>query len=606
MDSLFISADAPGTITWQLTSKPAWASVSPSSGVATARIDRILVTADSTGLPVGTHKGAIEIISTGGAVRAGVGFQVSLHPRVHLSSAMLDFGDHDTLRTLVVKSVGNGRLAWTISSDSSWCLAVNVQGGYLDPGDSSLINIAVRRHDKDSGMTTTALTVHSNADTGNERVSVSMRVLPAAILVPSDSAMSLGFLRDSLIWSLRNSGNISATFQLSPSTPFLSCSPAQGALNRGESASIILKVDRESAPSDTVAILGSIGVAGGTSGAIQIPVRLFNYRSELWPLAIQLKDAEFCRATGMIVAVSDLPPQLHVIDPQSKTIKSAGLSLTPNCVAVRVDGTLAVVGHNALMSVVNLTTMVVEYTWSVPCDAIDIILPQNGWAYTFPRRDQWSSIYCTQLSNGLVLPHRGFSIYAGTVGRLHPSDDYIYGANNGLSPSDFEKYDIRTDTLIYMYDSRYHGDYAFNGDLWISENGERLFARSGNIFTSSPDPSRDIIYSGAFAGISYITWAEHSAAAGRVYLLANQGSWWEPLPTCLFSYEDDFFSYRGRISLPKFVAAGGNDGQLLSLTGKFVFATADGTKLFVLGTGPTGSPKANDWATAIILTAEQP
>ena len=75
---------------------------------------------------------------------------------------------------------------------------------------------------------------------------------------------------------------------------------------------------------------------------------------------------------------------------------------------------------------------------------------------------------------------------------LHPSGDYIYGADQGIFPSDIEKYDIRSGNLIYLYDSPYHGDYAMGGNLWISEDGLRIFTALGNVFRSSVNQDTDM------------------------------------------------------------------------------------------------------------------
>ena len=72
-------------------------------------------------------------------------------------------------------------------------------------------------------------------------------------------------------------------------------------------------------------------------------------------------------------------------------------------------------------------------------------MANNKWAYVFPKDDQWEYVRCINLniSTDNEANSTGGSMYAGTKGRLHPSGKFIYGADNGLSPSDIEKYDIQ-------------------------------------------------------------------------------------------------------------------------------------------------------------------
>jgi hypothetical protein len=455
----------------------------------------------------------------------------------------------------------------------------------------------------DPGTISTTLALLTNADEGELSIPVTMDVLADAILVPGDTAAVFGFLQDSIILSLRNDGNISSDFAIAFSDDFVSCSPSSGNLARDSSIDITMIVDRTGLPSDTLPARFSMYLSDGGGKTDTLTVYVYNYTPDRWSIPFRIVDAEYSRDLGKIAVVSTDPSQFHLLDPETNSIQSIDLVLPPNCVAIRFDGAFAIVGHNALVTYIDLSSMQVLHTWAVATDAIDIILPSNGWAYVFPRTDQWTRIHCIELATGLDLTHIGYSARAGTLARLHPSEEYIYGADNGLSPSDFEKYDIRTDTLILMYDSPYHGDYAFSGNVWISDDGMNLFARSSNVFTSSETRSLDMIYDGNLAGISRVTWAEHSSAAGRVYVLGSSGYYGT---VQLYAYEADYFAYMGMINLPKFVVPSAEGGELLPTMGKFVFANAAGTELYVLATGQQDSGFENTWAVIKLLTADQP
>jgi chitinase len=169
----------------------------------------------------------------------------------------------------------------------------------------------------------------------------------------------------------------------------------------------------------------------------------------------------------------------------------------------------------------------------------------------------------------------------------------MYGADRGLSPSDFEKYDIRTGTAEVLYDSPYHGDYAFGGDVWISDDGGRLFARSGNVFRSSTVQAEDMLYAGALDGVDFARWVEHSSAAERVLAL-DAAAWGDETADELKVYDTAFLNPLGALPLPALEAA----GEAWSTEGWFVFARGDGQLFHTLLKADPDSGMALDWAIA--------
>ena len=334
------------------------------------------------------------------------------------------------------------------------------------------------------------------------------------------------------------------------------------------------------------------GVTAVLSATATPPIHGLNHR---------VVDAEFNPATNRIITISANPSRLHILDPETRAVQTVELPQVPNVVAVQPDGQFAAVGHDAWVSYVNLTTATVTRVYPVTTDAIDIILPGNGWVYVFPRTDQWTSIRSIRLSDGAE--SLSGTMRAGTLARLHPSGRYIYGANNGLSPSDFEKYDIRSGAAVVMYDSPYHGDYAFNGNVWISDDGLRLFARSGNAFRSSEVRAEDVVYAGKLQGMTVVQWAAQSAAAARILALPGAVCCGDPVASELRVYESGFLAFQGALTLPRFAVPG--VGSVKS-EGKFVFFKGDGQRVYLLAKAEDGSGMALDWGLVVYDRADVP
>ncbi len=221
-------------------------------------------------------------------------------------------------------------------------------------------------------------------------------------------------------------------------------------------------------------------------------------------LGYDVVDAEYSTALESLVIVSTTPRNaLYVVNAANGTTSRINLSKLPTAVSVSPDGRSAAVGHDALITVVDLlpagaTSSLSGRTLNVSARVGDLVLDGNGYVHVFPKTDQHVNIHTVHIATNTETLNSGRTIYADTKGRLHPSGSVIYGANNGLSPSDIEKYSAPVSGgVAYLYDSPYHGDYAMCGDLWFAEDGSTIYTACGNTFSSSSTQSQDMIYRGA-------------------------------------------------------------------------------------------------------------
>lgn len=304
-----------------------------------------------------------------------------------------------------------------------------------------------------------------------------------------------------------------------------------------------------------------------------------------WPIT----DAEYSRPLDRIVAVSSEGNLLHVLDPVTGDSTSVTLPSPPTCVSVGPGGTSAAVGHNGSVSYVELTTPAVVKTIPTTCSVFDVVLAGNGYIYAFPFDGQWGYIRCLKISDGTEVLSSGYSIYPRTRAKLHPDGTSIYGANNGLTPSDFEKYGIANGRAQRLYDSPYHGEYSFDGDLWISDDGYRLFARSGNVFRASPLAAEDMTWNGSVG--TTVAWLDHSSAADRLALVPRNTST-DDTRDLEVRLQDASYLTRLRTDRLPWVPA---RGVFHRAHGRYVFFDSTGTKYHVLFQADASAGLADDW-----------
>jgi hypothetical protein len=121
------------------------------------------------------------------------------------------------------------------------------------------------------------------------------------------------------------------------------------------------------------------------------------------------------------------------------------------------------------------------------------------------------------------------------------------------------------------------------GDLWISDDGGRIFTRCGNTFRASNDQVEDMTYSGSLDGLDSVEHLDHSDVAGLVAAIPRATESWggeppgvEDIEVRLF--DDQFLGFVSSFTLPDGQAPGG----CFPLHGRYVFFDSSGTQIYVL------------------------
>ncbi|KAA2218165.1 MULTISPECIES: BACON domain-containing protein [Maribacter] len=505
--------------------------------------------------------------------------------------------------TIFISSQPEGRLEWRIGSKPNW-ISFSPSSGILD-GTIDEILVTTEVSGLNVGWNTGSVEIISSS-AGKKLMDVSVFIETPQIsqMAISKSILEFDYQEDSTEFYIKNSGGLDFNWTINNQNDYLTVSPDSGFLAIGDSILVTSTVDRTELETNIYEY--SLNIGNNQQNALELPVNIKAYKEEKWILDNgQIVDAEYDRNYDKIIAVSEFPNQILNINPVSQGIQSLDLNLPPTSVSISQDGNLAVVGHDGYISYINLSSMELIQMYSVTTDVFDIVLGPNNWAYAFPRVDQHERIRCIDLSTGNETQNTGNTIYAGTRAKLHPSGSYIYGADNGLSPSDFEKYDISGGTAHYLYDSPYHGDFEFSGNIWISESGDKLFSRARNVFNASENQTNDMTYSGKLLGEQgkRISTMDSHAEANVIYTIVDEGLWdWDYKPGGVVKkYTEDFYNFQGEIELPKFLGTDTNGNfSLFSSHGYFGFFNSAGSQFYVIVKADEENNSAVRWGISTI------
>lgn len=332
-------------------------------------------------------------------------------------------------------------------------------------------------------------------------------------------------------------------------------------------------------------------------------------------LAHDVIDAEYSAALDAIVMVSAYPSNaLYVHYTATGVERSQPLAKKPTAVSLAPDGLSAAVGHDAFVSVVELANVgqpaaPAPRLLNVSADVFDLVLDGRGKVHAYPRAGVWVVAHSIDVATNVETLGTG-TLYSGSHARLHPSGDFVYAADNGLSPSDIAKWNVTSGVAQLMYDSPYHGDYAMCGDLWFSTSGGTIYTACGNTFRSSVTQAQDMTYTGRLvlstpvppSGDFMIGALTHNATRGETALIEYDtlgcssfaGSY--PCLTHLAVYDATLLNRLRVHSIPPATVAGASYRQ----RGLFVFDQANGGRRFLISRLSKYSDPATEYQLSVI------
>jgi len=482
------------------------------------------------------------------------------------------------------------QVSYRVISHPDW-ITVSNEEGYIS-GNISEIRLYSDAENLMPGLYDGELEIMSTI--GNKKVLIRLGVGNNYYTEVPDS-LNFSISDDTKKLIIRNLGNVEASYTLSAENDYISLAKTSGNIQPNKTDSIQVTANRTGM---TTGFYNSKIVVNLNNKVYNIPVSIEHLVENKIMLQTDVIDAEYNKVKDIMVWVSSYPSSINVYNTQTETTQSIALDFLPSCVSLSPDGRTAVVGHDGHLTFVNIETCTAIRTYSVSCNAADIVLSPNKWAYVFPTQDYEVRCINLDLAYDNETTSQGYTIYHGTLARLHPSGKYIYGADNGLSPSDIEKYDIQSGTLSYMYDSPYHGDYSMGGNLWFSEDGQRIFTRGRTVLKTSELEDQDMLYNGSITLDNWcrIMWLDHSAAKNNLYLISSGDSYGDNNKPYIYIHNATNLTFKSKIALEKYIVED-NNGQrkYYEANPYFVFSNASGNMIYSL-TKAEDSGLDHEWA----------
>ena len=247
------------------------------------------------------------------------------------------------------------------------------------------------------------------------------------------------------------------------------------------------------------------------SGNELVAPHIVTYTNHTWDFAVI--DATYAATVNRLLMVSSNPHMLHIYDPLSEQDIQIPLSRQPTAVTLSQDGSLALVAHSDVLSLINITTYTIQ-TIFVEAPIYDAARADNGWLYLTSSDDFKARLYGlepeTENEKVLELAHDNDV----RILQLAADGRSLYSTTQGSEPGRLEKIDITRGEPQFMYDS---GDVADTCDqVWLAEDGRFAFTGCGHIWRLADLKRDDMVLLGNFfteperiTSLTYSTAAEH-------------------------------------------------------------------------------------------------
>jgi hypothetical protein len=327
--------------------------------------------------------------------------------------------------------------------------------------------------------------------------------------------------------------------------------------------------------------------AFGSSRALRTSINAISGDVAVHRLSEEVVDAEYSKGLDATVILAG--QNVVLVDTDTFTERTISLSKPAFSIGLAADGRTAVVSQEEQVEFLDLVLGEVTQTVDVPVkddyypDGTygDIVLAHDGSAHMIPFEDQWVEIVS-------INPQTSELSYTygpddSSVMRMHPTENWVYVANRGLSPSDFEKYTVSVSGAVSLGDSPYHGDYEIGGNIWLSEDGATALVRGGGVFNTTSVAGTDMTYRSSLDGTAKPAYASHASETGEWVMLSagSSPSYYGSggaLGTELRFYDDQNYAYRRSAPLEPISTPTGD----LETEGAYVFHSDDGSKIITV------------------------
>lgn len=265
---------------------------------------------------------------------------------------------------------------------------------------------------------------------------------------------------------------------------WLSVSTATGTVNPYHSSDVTFTCNRLNIPPglNSATLHLKTNDANEASVAVTVTIRMPGTGANIKAIEGNVVDATFDKSTNILYYVTSQPNKLVAYDVTAKTLlHEVALTKAPTCLATGENFNQAMVGHNGMISAVDLSSFQVSKTYELKDAVYDMEWASEDWfCYTILSNYSYNLLWINSSTGEtfqtLPLPNC-FSLGAAVLKKI-PNQPYIYAYHKNLSPSGIFVYDLsRNEMKSYTNTSI--------GNVWFFKQGELMVTEYSSIIRTS-------------------------------------------------------------------------------------------------------------------------
>jgi hypothetical protein len=486
---------------------------------------------------------------------------------------------------VTISNNGDGVLVWEVAEKSDWikCVTTYSSSPVVYKNSSAQLSLAIDPAATIPNDLSGFITLRSKGNKTLEvTLSVSLTESGSPQLTLYDTApIDFGKNSNSISFAFYNYGDGYLIWSFDNLPEWLAVSPQSGILQSLRTQEVFFVCDRSKAPEGKSNAEIVLKTNDKNHPETKITVSISNRTGNgdnIFDIQGTVTDAAFDKNRDLLYITTAQPNQLLVFNAATKSQDySIELNKAPSCLSLTENGQIAAVGHNGLISIIDLTnTLQQSFTVSIPI--FDIEWADDNYI-CFSESDlndvQWTKLRWLNLTTGSVESDEAL-IYQNCAIKKTPAKNYIIASETQVSSG------------LYTYDinekKQKNQVFQETGNLWFFKNGDYFLSSYGKIFDTeslTKLEGYDYNYS-AFDqlrnGLTNIISADYCTATDRLWVLPRNDY---SMSTAQFAAKietNDFYSEKQYVLDDIYV----RDGKEYNVGGYYIFVNSSGSEVFVL------------------------
>ena len=544
---------------------------------------------------IGIYIEYMKVKAAGVVYRVPVYYVTEGKPKVSVDRKMIINYSSTSTAQLQLRNTGDGILIWDIVSMPAW---LNVDIDKLNPegiiipkdGQYSIPLTFNTDADLDDNQLSGTIMLRTN-DKENEVIAIQVTAnLGSPVVyfpVIFSGRIDFGVTAWAYSYTLQNQGNGWLTWQFTDLPEWLVVNKSKGNLLSyyAETIQFSCVAEKLAPGQNTDTIQLKTNDPNRRSFSIVVSARGAGNNASTSAIAGKVVDAAINRSRNLLVYATAQPNKLIFFDLGTKKVTNEiALSKAPTCFTFAEDFSTAAVGHEGMISAVNLTNYTITKTIELSNTVNDVAWADSS-LYCYTEVTSYSDyIYWVDIATGTLSSTLARDVDGRTRIKKVPAQPFMIATRQQSSPTGFLTFSI-ADRKLKSY------SHMTLSDFWFSENGEYIFALGGNVYrTSTPTGATDTFNATINAigklkdssgGTQYYPWwADHSSVTKKLFTINYHYSY----QYVIHQFDDNDYVLEKSYPYDKFYQLNPQSVPF-EVQAHYVFANREGTELAVLRKG---------------------